>query len=363
MTSNIERQIISQHRLPTPGSRWRSRLLIALTLACCAFWLLAGCSLNANKNIELVKRVEDEELGCLVYISPNALIQREDLAYAASGTHLVVLDVSDPLNPRCVSRNDTNRRVDALVLDGPHAFLAAEGLIVMDISDPPNPQELSRYEIDSMATDIKVEGDYAFLAAVENGLLIFDVSNPEQPHMVSQTTFPDAAVESASVDVTAIDFVDQYAYVLVKGDYPYFIAILDVSDPAAPKVVRRFVPESELNPWDIVVHGQYAYLNGGLQYIDIVDVSDPLAPRLVGSVNTPGHPRQYVVEGDSVYVGDSFNISVIDVANPANPRVAGVFEIGTNNIARVGDYIYSVGQTLENGESQPPKLHIFRFVP
>lgn len=359
MTSDMERQIIFQHCLSTPGSRWRARLLIALTLACCAVWLLAGCSLNANKNIELVRRVEYEELGC--YFDPSAMIQREALAYAASGTDLVVLDVSDPLNPRCLSRNDMNRRVDALVLAGPYAFLAAEGLIVVDISDPRNPRELSRYEIDSMATDIKLEGNYAFLTAVHSGLLVFDVSDPKQPQLVSQMTFPDAAVESASVSVTAIDFVDQYAYVLVKGDYPYFIAILDVSDPAAPRVVHRFVPESELNPWDIVVHGQYAYLNGGLQYIDIVDVSDPLAPRLVGSVDTPGHPRQYVIEENDVYVGDSFNISVINVANPANPQVTGVFEIRSNNIARVGDYIYSVGQTLENGEPQPPKLHIFRF--
>ena len=240
MTSGMERQIISQHRLPTPGSRWRSRLLIVLTLAC---WLLAGCSLNANKNIELVKRVEDEELGC--YFNPYEMIQRDALAYAGSATHLVVLDVSDPLNPRCMSRNDMNRRVDALVLAGPYAFLAAEGLIVMDISDPRNPQELSRYEIDSMATDVKFEDDHVFLATVHNGLLIFDVTNPEQPQLVSQMTFPDAAVESASVDVTAIDFVDQYAYVLVQGDYPYFIAILDVSDPAAPKEIRRFVPEAE----------------------------------------------------------------------------------------------------------------------
>ena len=292
------------------------------------------------------------------------MIQRDALAYAGSGTDLVVLDVSDPLNPRCMSRNDMNRRVDALVLAGPYAFLAAEGLIVMDISDPRNPQELSRYEIDSMATDVKFEDDHVFLATVHNGLLIFDVTNPEQPQLVSQMTFPDAAVESASVRVTAIDFVDQYAYVLVQGDYPYFIAILDVSDPAAPKEIRRFVPEAEYPTLDIVVHGRHAYLNGGFLYLDIVDVSDPLAPHLVGSVDTPpGGLMQYVVDGNYVYVGGAEHISVIDVANPANPRVVGVFEIGTNNIARVGDYIYSVGQTLENGESQPPKLHIFRFAP
>lgn len=361
MTSDKERQIIFQHRLPSPGSRGRSRLLIILTLACCACWLLTGCSSNVNKNIELVKRVEDEELGC--YLSPKAMIQRGSLAYAAGGSDLVVLDVSDPLNPRCLSRHNTGRYVRDLVLAGPYVFLAAQGLIVMDISDPRNPQELSRYGIDSMATDIKLEGDYAFLAAVGNGLLIFDVSNPEQPQLVSQTTFPDAAVESASIDVTAIDFVDQYAYVLVQGDYPYFIAILDVSNPAAPKEIRRFVPETQYSTWDIVVHGQYAYLNGGIQVIDIVDVSDPLAPHLVGSVDTPGLPIQYVVDGDYVYVGDSFKISVINVANPAQPEVVGFYEVGNSSIAKIGDFLYTVGQTQENGKSQPPKLHIFRFVP
>jgi len=67
------------------------------------------------------------------------MIQREYLAFTASGTDLVILDVSDPFMLLGPSRNDTNRREDALALAGPHAFLAAEGLIVMDISDPHNP--------------------------------------------------------------------------------------------------------------------------------------------------------------------------------------------------------------------------------
>ena len=113
----------------------------------------------------------------------------------------------------------------------------------MDISDPRNPQELSRYEIDSMATDIKFEDVHVFLATVHNGLLIFDVSNPEQPQLVSQMTFPDAAVESASVDVTAIDFVDQYAYVLVKATIRTSSRYWKSAIRPRPKRSRRFVPE------------------------------------------------------------------------------------------------------------------------
>lgn len=362
MTRLAERQFISEYWFPIWKVNWRSRLILALTLVTFVCLLLSGCNRNDSGSIELVKRVEDEELGC--YVSPNAMVQQEGLAYATSASDLVILDVSDALNPRCLSTYETEQIVNAVVLAGPYAFLAAEGLIVMDVSDPYNPQEISRYEIDSVATDIKLKGDYAFLTGVGKGLLIFDVSNPERPELVSQTTFPDATVESRSVNVTAIDFVDQYAYVLVEGDYPYFIAILDVSDPTSPRVIRRYVPESDHNPFDIVVHGQYAYLNGGLLDIDVVDVSDPLSPHLVGSINTPGQPGQYVVDGNYIYVGDSFNISVIEVSNPARPRVVGFYDISSSSdIAKIGDYLYTVGQTWENGESQPPKLHIFRFTP
>ncbi|MCB0203127.1 MAG: hypothetical protein KDI03_23885, partial [Anaerolineae bacterium] len=176
--------------------------------------------------------------------------------------------------------------------------------------------------------------------------------------------FPDAGDQFGVVHVTAVDFVNDYAYVLVQGDYPYFIAILDVSDPASPRVIRRYVPGSEHDPLDIVVHGQYAYLNGGLLDIDIVDVSNALSPHLVGSISTPGQPGQYVIDGNYIYVGDSFNISVVEASDPARPRVVGFYDISSSrDIAIIGDYLYTVGQTWENGESQPPKLHIFRFVP
>jgi len=176
-------------------------------------------------------------------------------------------------------------------------------------------------------------------------------------------TLSNTDVNSDSVSVDAIDFVGEYAYVVVQGDYPYFIAVLDVSDPASPELVQRYVPESEHNPWNVVIQGQYAYLNGLLQYIDIVDVSDPLAPYLVSTINAPGHPRKYGVDGDYLYVDGGIEISIIDVANPARPKIVGSYDINTNNIAKVGDYLYTVGQTLENGEAQPPKLHIFQFVP
>ncbi|MCR4297161.1 MAG: hypothetical protein NUV75_00190, partial [Gallionella sp.] len=230
--------------------------------------LLSGCNTRANRNIELIKRISDEVLGC--YFSPAAAIAQGNLAYVANHGDLVILDVSDPLSPQCIASYKPQplmeysygkmrnvRNVLDVVIDGHYAYLAANGLVVVDISDPGNPRELSTYDIDTFALDIKLRDQYAFVAAVSNGLLIFDVSDPAHPKLVSQGRFPDAASDGASVHVTAVDFVEQYVYVVVKGDYPYFIAIMDVSDPASPVTVRRYIPEHQ--PYDVVVQGQYAY--------------------------------------------------------------------------------------------------------
>jgi len=196
---------VTQQPRPAP------RAYIALACALCAALLLSGCNTRANKNLELVKRMDDEDIGC--YLSPAATVVRRDLAYIANHSELVILDVSDPLTPQCIAsleaqplmewsagkwRNIRNVRDVAIV--GHYAYLAANGLVVVDISDPQNLQEVSVYDIDTAALDIKLKGNYAFLAAVRNGLLIFDVSDPAQPELVSQLRFPDAAVMCLSIE-------------------------------------------------------------------------------------------------------------------------------------------------------------------
>jgi hypothetical protein len=343
-----------------PGQQFRSapRGYIALMWALCAALLLSGCGIRANRNIKLVKRID------LARLSPAAVAVQGDLAYVANHSDLTVLDVSDPLNPQRIAfylpepnwRDD--RSVFDVVVDGHYAYLAANGLVVVDISDPHNPKGLYTYDIDGFAFDVKVKEHYAYLAGLSNGLLIFDVSQPSQPELVSQVyNIPDRRLARRTSDsVEAVDFVGQYAYVVRESEWTKLVDILDITDPASPKNVARYTPEK--SPWDIVVQGHYAYLNAQLNYIDVVDVSDPLAPHHVGSVKTPGHIRQHTVDGDYVYVADSFNISIIDVSNPKKPRVVGFYDISIGpTVAKVGDYLYA------RAEAEPPLIHIFEFNP
>lgn len=77
-------------------------------------------------------------------------------------------------------------------------------------------EEVSNWEtIDCY--DISLEGDYAFVSSV-NGLLVIDISNPEEPVMLSQIEFANGS--------TGIDVDNNFAYIaadyggLVIAEYP-----------------------------------------------------------------------------------------------------------------------------------------------
>jgi hypothetical protein len=312
-----------------------------------------------NRNIKLVKRID------LAYpFSPETIVLQGDLAYGANHDDLIILDVSDPLNPQRVaslvpgSSLGKKRNVLDVVVDGHYAYLAANGLVVVDISDPSSPKELYMYDIDTRAVDIGINENHVYLAGLEDGLLIFDVSDPSQPKLVNQVGISDAGWRGDGVD--AVDFVEQYACVVREMDNTRFVEILDVSNPTSPRNGSVYTPKPRHGPMDIVVQDHYAYLNGLFYSIDIADLSDPLVPRLVGSVETPGQVGQYVVDRGYVYIADSFNISIIDTSTPAKPKVVGFYDMITvSNVAKVGDYLYAVGQTA----GRAPELHIFQFEP
>jgi hypothetical protein len=315
---------------------------------------LSGCSVRLNRNIELVKRVD-----LFDYIDPKALVVQGNMVYGVDHGELIVLDVSDPLDPQWIASLDLEwGSGQDIAVDGQYAYLAANGLVVVDVSDPSNPKEVYAYTLDTRALDIKIKEHYVYLAGLENGLLIFDVSDPSQPELVSQIEVsygdPD---ESAYGSVRAVNVAEQYAYVVGEAN-DRFVEVQDISDPTSPRVVGHYMPEPRHGPHDIVVQGRYAYLNGRRLTIDIIDISDPLTLRPVGSVKTLGLAQRYVVDGDYVYVANIGNINVIDVSNPEKPRVVGFYDIDTSSVAKVGDYLYVVGRTRR--ETQ---LHIFEFTP
>jgi len=103
----------------------------------------------------------------------------------------------------------------------------AFGLYVLDVSDPANIREAESYATPGSAwwIDLSSDGEYAYLSDFDEGILIFDISDPTVPTLIGQ-------YKEELAEVT---------HLLVSGDSLYVadgqgigLHVLDISDPGDP---------------------------------------------------------------------------------------------------------------------------------
>lgn len=188
-------------------------------------------------------------------------------------------------------------------------------LLAIDISDPAKPTLLSDTLLDGIVSRMDTSDGFVYAAVgahgLNNGLEIFDYSNPSAPAKVG-------GYAKASGGVT------------MHGDCAYLsrgslgLQILDVSDPGAPTLLGGYDTAGSAS--DTFVSGGFAYVADGEPGLQIIDISDPTAPRLVGTCDTPNRASRVSVSGNVACVVDSPQIQVVDVADPTMPRMRGTFK-------------------------------------
>lgn len=229
-----------------------------------------------------------------------------------------------------------------LAVAGSYAYVSDNrgGLRVIDIGQPSQPTPVGTYTPDvatpgpAFELSIAVRGKYAYLALGTAGLRIIDISDPTQPKAVgSYVDSTGAGVYGVSVSGDRI-FLTQYHAGI--DDNPLGLMILDASDPSSPKPLGS---HRVLNPRQVVVNGQYAYVSHeGQQHfrpyggLNIFDVSNPISPTLVGTYDTETFLPQSHLTLSSHYAflsRDWNGLDIVDVANPVSPtRVANLITVG-----------------------------------
>lgn len=160
------------------------------------------------------------------------------------------------------------------------------------------------------AHGVVVRDGFAFVSANQGGLMVFDVSTPSSPRLVS-------AVPSLGWTVH-LKLAGDYAYVTSL----YGVSIIDVSDPLHPEFVGSMNHNGRSIGVDVV--GSLAYVADEYNGLRIYDVSMPSFPMLVGSMTNPVPATAVQVVGDYAYVAATTNgLKIINVGNPANPFLAG----------------------------------------
>jgi hypothetical protein len=240
-----------------------------------------------------------------------------------SGTDFPFLEIIDGRNPdhliRSPSYDDNVLGISACIQD---TFLIigwyGDEIEIFSIADPLAPVKLGVGHTNT-PTDIgavSIRGNYVYAAASNEGLFIFDISDPTKPFL------------AGSVLPTSNPF-----------RYTFSIAFSDKSILASSYAgcfSFRFCPPSKVSVEEyfpgggadvIATDGHYAFaLN--LWGFNVVDVSNISSPRRVGTYNLPGCSEFILKEiNQRLFIGLDSGLAILDVHRPAFPQLLSLIHV------------------------------------
>ena len=295
--------------------------------------------------LDISDLAQPREVGKLSSDWASGIVVLGGFAYlASSGSGLLVLDISNPAEPRLVGSCATVGYANRVAVEGDFAYVAEQpreeylnggwvrhggGLVVIDISNPANPRQASKFAIadETYPREVFVSDSRACCADGSAGLQIFDVSNPAAPRLLAGC--------SSNFFARAITFSGQRAY-LSAGDAG--LEMVDITTPTSPRLVG--VVETAGSAQDVVVSGPYAYLADGAMGLQVLNISNPQRPAAIGNYRCEA--RSAAVSGSNVFLAP---FQVVDVTDPTRPVAHGTLEDNScsrvalaTNVAYLTDY-------------------------
>ncbi|MFZ3080923.1 MAG: NosD domain-containing protein [Bellilinea sp.] len=257
-----------------------------------------------------------------------------EYAYIGVGPRLVVVDISDPANPRPVGASAPfDYFVQGITISGTHAYVATgtAGLYIVEIAEPSNPHTVGSWNSPGFAENVDVTGTTAFLADGSDGLRLVDVTNPATPLEIAHA------------------FDMNYAYdVVVSGRYAYVAAggagllVVEISNPVYP--VEAGTYDTPGNARGVATSGGLVWVADERSGLQILNASDPLHPALLGSLQTEGWAFDVTVAGNLAYIASAFGgLRVVNISNPAYPVELGGMSWAQSNatgLVLAGSHVY-----------------------
>lgn len=244
---------------------------------------------------------------------------KENLIYIP-GYSLMIIDVSDPVNPEMLSEISFPIPYMANVdVEGGYAYVIGNddysGLLsVVNIQDLLNPFIVSQY-YDFYGWYINVESNKVYLSSHINdgngfsGLLTLDTEDPNNVYI--QNNIPSSAAEKCRI-------YDNMAF--VANGYKGF-SILNISDYQNPVPIST--TPTKWKAVDILKDGNILYIAEADSGIQIFDIENPYQPVLLSEhctyENSDGYLKlgkyqNYLYTGGAVWIND-----ILDVSDPENP--------------------------------------------
>jgi hypothetical protein len=238
----------------------------------------------------------------------------EGFAYVTLGEAGVeLIDVSFPITPQPLATVDTPGEATGVAVSRNLVFIAdGANLIVLNVSDPTQPRLLESFGVDGIIRDVRVEGETVYaIASFEAGtsqLFTISASNPSRLRLMGTVNF---AGEAARLTVSVNR---AYVAALCEG-----VMFLDLSRRDTPRLLGAYAEPSCFT--EVAAYRTTVFVGRSLKDVAIVDASDAAEPRLVGTIN--GSAATVVGAQGLLAVADMTGITIYSLANPASPAQQG----------------------------------------
>ena len=180
------------------------------------------------------------------------------------------------------------------------SLAAAQNVTLTQVGTIPGPAE-----------HVRVQGDFAYVSR-HTDFTIWDVSNPSSPTRQGSVQMPE--------EIWGFRVRGDRAFV---GANFFGVAIVDISDPAAPRVLsnHKTLGQAKIG----AVYENRVVLIDHMEGMVMVDISDETAPTGAGSFFLDGYARDVVTSGKMAYATDSpTGLYVFDLSRPGEPEPVGV---------------------------------------
>jgi len=153
-------------------------------------------------------------------------------AYISCDAGLVVVCLDDPLHPyvTAVLDNAVLPQPGVVQIQFRYAFVcASDGLHVLDVTDLGRPQHVAHLPL-AECRSVYVARTYAYVAAGRQGLVIVDVTRPDQPR-IDQVYDADGTINDLCDVKLAITYTSQFAYL---ADGCNGLKVVQLTSPDTP---------------------------------------------------------------------------------------------------------------------------------
>jgi len=257
---------------------------------------------------------------------------------------LKIIDVSNKKSPSLTGSIDLTDGINfptRVVTSGNYAFVnkswvtanAGNSIISIDISTKASPivsDEITQSDIGSDFTplygaEIKIDGNYLY-ACTEEGLFIFDITDPTAMSFVGSITGAD-------------NYIDDCFNVVISGNYAYAtssgsncLTVIDITTKSSPSYLAHLTGLT--TPTGIDISGNYLFISDvGSSSIYTIDISTPSSPILAGTFTHTKLTLPYSIE-----VNDSY--AYVAISDNAAPGLM-IIDITTESSLAFIEYISS----------------------